>query len=212
MKKIFFIMAMAAMVAVSCTKDDATSGKNNDNQNEQNSGNEGNQPNEQEPAADYTRMFEDFENNGMLSWTGADGATFEIAENPSKAGVNKSDMVGKVTAGGAKWEFTWSTAFGGDDINFVNFSEDGYIVRVDVYSPKINSPVYLKFEGVDVPSIEITNVTTTKANEWETLEFDYEPHQMADGAYKNFVILFDAGVEGDPDKVFYFDNVRLCIE
>lgn len=196
MKKIFFMMAMAAMVAVSCTKDGKDENKGQD----------------ETPSEVVSRVFDDFENGGILTWTGSDGASFEIADNPSKTGINKTDKVGKVTASGAQWEFSWSTAFGGEEIDFVNFSEEGYIVKVDVYSPKANSPVYLKFEGVDVPAVEITNVTTTKANEWETLEFDYETYGMADGAYKNFVILFDAGVTTEGGEVFYFDNLRLCAE
>lgn len=200
MKKIFFLMAMASVMAISCTKD------GDDKKNE--GGNGG----EQTPTEVVSRVFDDFENGGMLTWTGSNGASFEIADNPSKSGINKTDKVGKVTASGAQWEFSWSTAFGGEEIDFVNFSEEGYIVKVDVYSPKANSPVYLKFEGVDVGAVEITNVTTTKANEWETLEFDYETYGMVDGAYKNFVILFDAGVTTEGGEVFYFDNVRLCAE
>ena len=200
MKKIFFLMAMASVMAISCTKD------GDDKKNE--GGNGG----EQTPTEVVSRVFDDFENGGMLTWTGSGGASFEIADNPSKSGINKTDKVGKVTASGAQWEFSWSTAFGGEEIDFVNFSEEGYIVKVDVYSPKANSPVYLKFEGVDVGAVEITNVTTTKANEWETLEFDYEPYQIVDGAYRNFVILFDAGVTTEGGEKFYFDNVRLCKE
>lgn len=198
MKKIFFMMAMAAMVAVSCTKDDNGGKTDNGDSNA--------------PTEEVSRVFDDFEDGGILEWTGSNGATFEIADNPSKTGINTSNKVGKVTASGAQWEFTWSTAFGGEEIDYVNFSEEGYIVKVDVYSPKANSPVYLKFEGKGVNAVEITTVTTTKANEWETLEFDYEPHGLVDGAYKNFVILFDAGVTTEGGEEFYFDNVRLCVE
>ena len=197
MKKIFFIIAMAGMMVSfnACNKETKDNGQ------------------EEEPTEVVSRLFEDFENGGILQWTGADGCDFEIAANPSKTGINTSDNVGLVTAGGAKWEFTWSTYFGSnEDPDYVTFSQDGYIVKVDVYSPKANAPVYLKFEGDGVASIEISNVTTTKANEWETLEFDYEPYQIVDGAYRNFVILFDAGVETDGGEKFYFDNVRLCAE
>ena len=207
MKKIFSILAMAAIVAVSCEKPGNEGTNNGDNGD--NGGNTGNTL-----PAGVSRLFEDFENDGMLTWASRDGAAFEIADNPSKTGINTSDKVGKVTAGGAQWEFTYSSGFGdnGETFDFVNFSEDGYIVKVDVYSPKANSPVYLKFEGVDVPATEITTVKTTKANEWETLEFDYEPYSLVDGAYKNFVILFDAGVTTEGGEEFYFDNVRLCME
>lgn len=199
MKKILFMFAAVSMMisAASCSKDDTKKSGEDEN----------NTPTEQ-----VSRVFDDFEGEGKLTWTGSNGAAFELAANPSKTGINTSAQVGKITASGAQWEFAWSTAFGGEDIDFVNFSTEGYIVRVDVYSPKAGSPVYLKFEGVDVPAVEITNVTTTKVNEWETLEFDYEPFTMADGAYKNFVILFDAGVETSGGEVFYFDNLRLCKE
>ena len=207
MKKIFSILAMAAIVAVSCEKPGNEGTNNGDN------GDNGGNTENTLPEG-VSRVFEDFENDGMLTWEGRDGAAFEIADNPSKTGINTSDKVGKVTAGGAQWEFTYSSGFGddGETFDFVNFSEDGYIVKIDVYSPKANSPVYLKFEGVDVPPTEITTVKTTKANEWETLEFDYEPYSLVDGAYKNFVILFDAGVTTDGGEEFYFDNVRLCKE
>ena len=201
MKKIFSILAMAAVVAVSCNKEDKPAGEN---------GGE-NTP----PAEQVSRWFDDFEDGGMLTWSAEQGATFEIVDNPAKTGVNTSAKVGKVVTGSAQWDFLWSTGFGDDGnggFDFVTFSEDGFIVKVDVYSPKANSPVYLKFEGVDAPATEITNVTTTKVNEWETLEFDYETYNLVDGAYKNFVILFDAGVENEGGDVFYFDNVRLCKE
>lgn len=202
MKKIFFALAMAGMM-VSFNACEKENNKNN---------NENEEP--EVPTEQVSRVFEDFEDGGMLSWTGADGCKFEIVDNPAKTGINTSAKVGLVTAGGAQWEFTWSTAFGGsyEDPDYVTFSQDGYIVKVDVYSPKANAPVFLKFEGDDVAAIEINTVTTTKANEWETLEFDYEPYQIVDGAYRNFVILFDAGVTTEGGEKFYFDNVRLCKE
>lgn len=167
------------------------------------------------PKAEY-RLLEDFENGGMLTWTGASGCSFELADNPDKEGVNTSEKVGKVTASGAQWEFTWSTYFGvkqeGDAPEYLDFSKDGYIVKVDVLSPKAGSPVYLKIEGDDVAAIEIPTVKTAKAGEWETLTFDYEPYSPVDGAYRNFVILFDAGVETSGGEEFFFDNVRLCKE
>lgn len=201
MKKIFIILATVSMTLAfnSCEKqnDDKNGGGNTDT-----------------PVEENARILEDFENGGILQWTGADGCSFEIADNPSKTGINTSDKCGKVTAGGMQWEFTWSTAFGGsyEDPDYLNFSEEGYIIKVDVYSPKSGSPVYLKIEGDGVGAVEVTTVTTTKVNEWETLEFDYEPYQVVDGAYRNVVILFDAGLETDGGEEFYYDNVRLCAE
>ena len=60
MKKIFFTLAMASMVAfAACNKEDNTG--------------ENNQP--EEPKEQVSRVFEDFEGEGMLSWTAADGCS-----------------------------------------------------------------------------------------------------------------------------------------
>ncbi|MCM1177180.1 MAG: hypothetical protein NC308_10260 [Clostridium sp.] len=169
----------------------------------------------QPPVTVKSLVLEDFENGGMLEWTGTDGARFEIADNPSKTGINTSDKVGKVINSGAMWEFAWSTYFGRKDSEseyfYLDFSKNGYIVRISVFSPKADCPVFLKLEGDDVDAKEIGNVKTTKANEWEVLEFDYEPMGMVDGAYRNFVILFDAGVAEQPGD-FYFDDIQLVKE
>lgn len=207
MKKALFFAAMTAVMVcfASCEKQEqkpSTSDKEN-------------QDNPESPAEKY-RLLEDFEDGGMLTWTGSNGCLFEIADNPDKKGLNTSAKVGKITASGAQWEFTWSTYFGvkqeGDTPAYLDFSEDGYIVKVDVYSPKADSPVYLKIEGDEVQAIEIPTVKTTKSGEWETLTFDYEPYSPVDGAYRNFVILFDAGVETAGGEIFFYDNIRLCKE
>ena len=81
------------------------------------------------------------------------------------------------------------------------------MIKVDVYAPKAGIPIYCKLEGVGVDAKEITSVVTTKANEWETLEWDYETMGVVDGAYKNFVFCVDAGGT-TADIVVYLDNVR----
>jgi len=78
---------------------------------------------------------------------------------------------------------------------------------MDVYSPVANMPIYCKLEGVDVAAKEVNNVQTTKTNEWETLEFDFEPLGVVDGAYKNFVICVDAGGT-TAGTIVYIDNIR----
>ena len=98
-------------------------------------------------------------------------------------------------------------------MQYANFSEEGYIVKVDVYCSIPNCPIYLKFEGDGVEAQEIKNVATTKVNEWETLEYDYETYALEDGKYKKFVLCVAQGPEVLTDgKVMYFDNVRLCKE
>lgn len=161
-----------------------------------------------EPQGEEALVLEDFENGGMLEWTGSNGAEFSIVANPYKNSDNSSDFVGKYVTAEAAWDFVWTTAFGGENIAYLNFSSDGYVVKMDVYAPVADMPIYCKLEGTDVEAKEVNTVKTTKANAWETLEFDFEPLGVVDGAYKNFVFCVDAGGTTAGTEV-YLDNVRL---
>ncbi len=209
-KTLFFALCCAALTLVSCEKD-------TDNKKGNGGEGEGTDPVVPEVVAD--RVLEDFENGGMLEWTPSGGGetyAVEIVDNPDKDGINKSDKCAKVTSSGAQWEFLWSTGFGvkeeGDPFEFLDFTNKGYIIRVMVKAPKANASVYLAIEGVDVPKKEVQTVKTTKANEWEVLEFDYETMEVVDNAYKNFVILFDAGATDGAGEVWYFDNIEQYVE
>ena len=199
MKKIYLLLAAAMLIAMPSCKKDPNKGKEEDG-----------------PKPETARLLEDFEDGGMLTWTG-DGCQFEVTENPDPMGINTSDKVGKYTTGVKEWDFVWTTGFGasGDTFNFLDFDKDGYIIKVDVYSSEIGIGLFCKLEGVGVGSKEIgfkpdttePYVSTTKANEWETLEFDFEPLGMVNGAYKNFVFCVDP--KGTTDgKIVYLDNIR----
>jgi len=192
MKKTFLLIAtFAACLFMSCNKET----KDTDNK--------------EKEKEEVCRVLEDFENGGMLTWNAESGAKFEIVDNPSKSGINTSDKVGKYTCADAEWDFTWTTAFGGsyDNPDYLIFTQDGYIITVACYAPAAGIPVYLKLEGDGVSPCEITSVKTSKANEWELLEFDYEPNSLPDGAYRNFVICADAGGK-TAGTVMYFDNFK----
>lgn len=192
----YLLMAVAAIAFVSCKKDDGASKKGGDD-----SG----------TKTEDARILEDFEDGGMLTWTGSNGCAFEVVDNPFKTGINTSAKVGKYTTAEAQWDFVWTTGFGitetNEEFDFLNFSAKGYVIKIDVYARAAGIPVYCKLEGVDVESKEITSVKTTKANAWETLEFDYETMGVVDGAYKNLVICADAGGT-TAGTVIYIDNVR----
>jgi len=78
------MMAICAVAFVSCKKDDEKKDDGGKGQTEQ------------------ARMLDDFEDGGMLTWTGSDGAAFELVANPAKGGVNKTATVGKYTTAEAK--------------------------------------------------------------------------------------------------------------
>lgn len=191
MKKSFLLIAtFAVCVFASCNKEP-----------------KGNDPKDDPKQPEVSRVLEDFENGGMLTWNAEGGASFEVVANPAKGGLNTSEMVGKYTCAENEWDFTWTTAFGGsyDNPEYLQFTQDGYIITVLCYAPAADIPVYLKLEGDGVDPCEVTSVKTTKANEWEVLEFDYEPYSLPDGAYRNFVICADAGGT-TAGTVMYFDN------
>ena len=196
MKKIYYLLVAALLIAMpSCKKDNNT-----------HSGEQGKQEEQKEEA----RVLENFENGGILQWTGADGCQFSIVDNPSKTGINTTAKVGQYITATNAWDVVWSTGFGAKDetFEFLDFDKEGYIIKVDVYAPVAGMPIYCKLEGVGgAPAKEITAVKTTKANEWETLEFDYEPMSVVNGAYKNFVFCVDAGGT-TADTVVYLDNIR----
>ena len=199
MKKIFFMMAMASVMAISCTKDGDDKKDSGD---------------DKTPTEQVSRVFDDFE-DGIVTWNSGFSASFDVVDNPSKTGINTSAKVGKITHKGAQWEWLWRTPFGQEadgtaEVEYVTFSEEGYVVKVDVLSPKAGSTIYLKFEASSAEAIEIQNVKTTKANEWETLEYDYEPYSPVDGEYLKFTICFaDTTTE---NEATYIDNIRICQE
>lgn len=213
MKKVFLLAAMSAMILgfASCDKNNTTTDK---------PGKEEENPDTPPtpPAAEY-RLFEDFEDGGTLTWSPKKNTacTVEIVANPSKDDVNGSDNVGKFTAEGkAKWEFAYSSWFGvvnGDETpEFIDFTKDGYVLKIDMYVDRQDVPIYVKIEGDGGAKKEVQGVTTTKVSQWETLSFDFEPLTPEDGVYRNLVINFNAGIIPEAGQVFYFDNVRLCKE
>ena len=196
MKKfIYLMMAFSLVTFASCNKDTKPDDEN-------------------DTAPETARILENFENGGMLTWTGSNGCVFEIVANPAKGGINTSDHVGKYTTADAEWDFVWTTAFGVTETvtepTFLNFTNDGFVIKVDVYSPAAGILIYCKLEGFAAGSPEIQDVRTTKANEWETLEYDFEtfvPYGLVDGEGKNFVFCVDAGGT-TPGTVVYMDNIR----
>ena len=171
------------------------------------------------PAEQVSRVFEDFENGGILKWNGNDGCQFKVVANPNKSGINTSDMVGEYTTAAAEWDFVWTSGFGdtidpatgepkweSDKYVPVDF-EKGWLIKVQCLAPAAGIPIYCKLEIDGGNGQEITNVKTTKANEWEDLEFDFEPLALESGKYCDFVFCVDAGGTTAGTKV-YLDNIR----
>jgi hypothetical protein len=88
-------------------------------------------------------------------------------------------------------------------------------MSVRVYSPAVGLKIKLKIENKTDPNKSVeTDVLTTKANEWETMVFDFSnqatgtPALNASLTYDKASIFFDFGTAGS-GKVFYWDDVQI---
>ena len=88
-------------------------------------------------------------------------------------------------------------------------------MSVRVYSPAVGLKIKLKIEDKTDPNKSVeTDQLTTKANEWETLVFDFSsqttgtPALNASLTYDKASIFFDFGAAGS-GKVFYWDDVQI---
>jgi hypothetical protein len=134
------------------------------------------------------------------------GATATVENNPNPSGINTSTKVGKMVKGAPE---VWAGSFI-DLVNPINFT----VLRtfkVKVYSPRVGARLLLKVEN---PTNGAQNyereATTTTANAWEELTFDYSGINLG-FSYSRVVLIFDLGVAGDgsPNFTFYFDDITL---
>lgn len=134
------------------------------------------------------------------------GGNVTVVNNPSVAGINTSSKVAKMVKNTGE-------VYGGSFIelvNPINFS-GSKIFKVKVFSPRVGAKVLLKVENASNGGINFEKeVTTTNANTWEELSFDFNGINVAN-AYQKIVLIFDLGIMGDgsPNFTYYFDDIRL---
>ncbi|MDX1936617.1 MAG: hypothetical protein SFU21_05855, partial [Flavihumibacter sp.] len=134
------------------------------------------------------------------------GGNVTVVNNPSVAGINTSSKVAKMVKNTGE-------VYGGSFIelvNPINFS-GSKIFKVKVFSPRVGAKVLLKVENASNGGINFEKeVTTTTANTWEELSFDFNGINVAN-AYQKIVLIFDLGIMGDgsPNFTYYFDDIRL---
>lgn len=135
-----------------------------------------------------------------------DGGNSTVLDNPHKTADNPSNKVAKMVKGaGQPWGGS-VLKLGGN----IDFSTNK-VFRMKVYSPRVGAKVLLKVENSsDSNQAFEKEVTTTVANEWVDLVFDYSTINTAN-TYQNLVLIFDLGTVGDgsSDFTFYFDDIRL---
>ncbi|MBK9530620.1 MAG: hypothetical protein IPO42_02265 [Chitinophagaceae bacterium] len=134
------------------------------------------------------------------------GANATVADNPNPSGINTSTKVGRMVKGAPE---VWAGSFL-ELVNPINFTVQRTF-KVKVYSPRVGARLLLKVENATngAQSFE-REATTTTANTWEELTFDFSTINLG-FSYSKVVFIFDLGTAGDgsPNFTFYFDDITL---
>ncbi len=139
-------------------------------------------------------------------FTNFGGGAVTVVNNPSATGINTSTKVGKMVKGPPE-------VYGGSFIELVNSINFSVLrtFKVKIYSPRIGAKLLLKVENATNGGISFEKeVTTTTANAWEELTFNFSAIN-AGNFYSKVVLIFDLGTVGDgsPNFTYYFDDITL---
>lgn len=149
----------------------------------------------------------DFESSTIAyNFTNFDGGTASVANNPSASGSNTSAKVGKMVKGAGQ---TWAGAY----LTMpspMNFSTKKTF-KMKVYSPRVGAKVLFKVENLTNGAISYEKeMSSTVANAWETITFDYSAIDVTK-SYSKITLIWDNGTAGDgsANYTFYFDDITL---
>ncbi|MFT3682824.1 MAG: PKD domain-containing protein [Ferruginibacter sp.] len=159
------------------------------------------------PPATVLGLPLDFESSTLsYDFVNFDGGNVTIIDNPNAGGINSSSKVGKMVKGaGQPWGGSFITL-----PNAMDFS-GSKTFKMKVFSPRVGAKVLLKVENATDGNVNFEKeATTTKANEWEELSFDYSGINTAN-AYHKVVLIFELGTQGDGSSnfTFLFDDIKL---
>ncbi|PXX98062.1 hypothetical protein DF185_17185 [Marinifilum breve] len=149
--------------------------------------------------------LQDFEGTAP-EFTNFDGGNASVIDNPDVSGINTSSKVGQMVKNGGQ---TWGGAYFSleNPMDFATYKK----VKMKVWSNKVGAKVLFKVENKDDSSVNYeVELTTTVANTWEELTYDYSGID-ATKSYHNIVLIFDNGTTGDgsADFTYYFDDIEL---
>jgi len=152
-----------------------------------------------------TLKIEDFEGEAPAFTAFGNISDIEVVANPDQSGLNTTANVAKLVKD--EGSETWAGCFFGPA---VTMDLDNYKkFKVLVWSPKAGAIVKLKLENPDASITYEVDVTTTTANAWEELVYDFSDAPAAE--YTNFVIFMDFGNPGD-GSIYYFDEIEMFNE
>jgi hypothetical protein len=155
----------------------------------------------------YLALPLDFQSTSYAyPWINFGGGVATVVNNPNPSGINTSTKVGKMVKGAPE---VWAGSFL-ELVNPINFSTLRTF-KVKVYSPRVGAKLLLKVENATNGGISFEKeATTTTANAWEELTFDFSTINVGN-SYSKVVLIFDLGTPGDgsANYTFYFDDIRL---
>ncbi|MGB3798344.1 MAG: hypothetical protein WA952_00945, partial [Lewinella sp.] len=146
------------------------------------------------------------------------GASSQVVEDPTDA-ENTVAQTTKITGAETYAGTTITLDRGGSpfDPGFASaipFTADTATVSVRVWSPTAGTPVRLKVEASNDPTISVeTETNTTVAMAWDTLVFDFSMEATGTAAlnlaatYDKMSIFFDFGSQPTADATYYWDDV-----
>lgn len=162
-------------------------------------------------SADYTIYVDDISAHADFDFeigksiSSFDGGEISVVSNPDAIG-NTSAMVAKLVKGDGQ---TWA---GSKITSATPYVFGGTTVTVQVYSPRVGLKLLMKFEDAEpwpntTATAEIV-ATTTVANQWEELTFDFSGLDTTIDYY-NLVLIMDNGTNGDGsgDYTIYVDDI-----
>jgi len=162
-------------------------------------------------SADYTIYVDDISAHSNFDFeigkaiSSFDGGEISVVANPDASG-NTSPMVAKLVKGAGQ---TWA---GSKLTSATPFVFGGTTVKVQVYSPRVGLELLMKFEDATawpntVATAEVV-ATTTVANQWEELTFDFAGMDTTVD-YLNLVLIMDNGTAGDgsADYTIFVDDI-----
>ena len=131
------------------------------------------------------------------------GAAVTVVANPDKSGINTSAKVSALTKNNGAEVWAGSSLPLETAINFSTFKK----LKMKVWSPQAGIIVKFKLENLNDASInKEIDATTTVANGWEELTFDFDGIVNANN-YQRVVLFFDFGNNGT-GKTYYFDDIK----
>lgn len=134
------------------------------------------------------------------------GGVSSVIPNPDQSGENTSATVAQMVK-------ETGEVFGGSVLELdepIDFSTNK-LFQMKVWSPRVGARVLLKVENAGNPGIFFEKEdTSTVANQWETLSFDYNGINEIN-EYSRIVLIWDLGVVGDgsPNFTFFYDDIEL---